>query len=110
MPACLLARLPPVNWECFVPISFVRRVCLTCLCSSLLRAAQLVRDSMCKERRQELFSFAAASVLELGLPERLALLECRDTAARLQFVAVACQPHLQDLVARVSLQQALVKP
>lgn len=70
--------------------------------------AKLVRDHMAKERRQELFSFAAASVLELGLPERLALLECRDTSARLQFVAVAVQPHLQDLVARVSLQQALV--
>lgn len=76
----------------------------------LLWCVQLVRDNMCKERRQELFSFAAASVLELGLPERLALLQCRDTAARLQFVAAAVQPHLQDLVARVSLQQALTRP
>jgi hypothetical protein len=72
-------------------------------------AGQVVRDSVGKERRQELFSFAAASVLELGLPERLALLQCQDTAARLQFVAAAVQPHLQDLVARVSVQQALVK-
>lgn len=78
--------------------------CCCCWC------VQLVRDNMCKERRQELFSFAAASVLELGLPERLALLQCRDTAARLQFVAAAVQPHLQDLVARVSLQQALTRP
>lgn len=71
---------------------------------------QLVRDHVGKERRQEYFSFAAASVLELGLPERLALLECQDTAARLQFVLAAVQPHLQDLLARVSLQQALVNP
>lgn len=69
---------------------------------------QMLRDQMGKERRQELFSFAAASVLELGLPERVALLQCRDTAARLQFVAAAVQPHLQDLVARVSVRQALV--
>lgn len=40
---------------------------------------------------------------------RHGLWQCRDTAARLQFVAVAVQPHLQDVMARVSLQQALVK-
>lgn len=82
--------------------------CVALLC----QFPQLLRDVVPqgKERRQELFSFAAASVLELGLPERLALLQCRDTAARLQFVAAAVQPHLQDLVARVTLQQALVKP
>ncbi|WIA18119.1 hypothetical protein OEZ85_009597 [Tetradesmus obliquus] len=70
---------------------------------------QAARDQLGKERRQELFSFAAASVLELGLPERLALLHCTDTAARLQYVAAAVQPFLADLVARVSLQQAMVK-
>ncbi|KAF6256613.1 hypothetical protein COO60DRAFT_1640586 [Scenedesmus sp. NREL 46B-D3] len=70
---------------------------------------QAARDQLGKERRQELFSFAAASVLELGLPERLALLHCTDTAARLQYVAAAVQPFLADLVARVSLQQAIVR-
>eukprot|EP00775_Hariotina_reticulata_P005370 gene5370-5605_t len=68
---------------------------------------QLLRDQLGKERRQELFSFAAASLLDLGMPERLALLQCKDTAARLQFVAVAVQPYLQDLVARVSVKQAI---
>jgi hypothetical protein len=48
-------------------------------------------------------------VLELGLPERLALLHCTNTAARLQYVAAAVQPFLADLVARISLQQAMVK-
>jgi hypothetical protein len=69
---------------------------------------QVLRDQMGKERRQELFSFAAASLLQLGLPEQLALLQCQQTSARLQFVAAAVQPHLQDLLARVSVQRALV--
>jgi len=68
---------------------------------------QLMRNQLGKERRQELFSFAAASLLDLGMAERLALLQSKDTAARLQFVAVAVQPYLQDLVARVSVQQAM---
>eukprot|EP00878_Enallax_costatus_P026815 GHUV01028817.1.p1 GENE.GHUV01028817.1~~GHUV01028817.1.p1 ORF type:complete len:243 (+),score=87.98 GHUV01028817.1:1235-1963(+) len=70
---------------------------------------QMARDLLAGRRRQELFSFAAAQILELGLPERLALLECRDTSARLQFVAAAVQPYLADLLARVSVKQAMVK-
>jgi hypothetical protein len=85
------------------------RCCCACTHHRCINLPQAARDQLGKERRQELFSFAAASVLELGLPERLALLHCTDTAARLQYVAAAVQPFLADLVARISLQQAIVK-
>lgn len=70
---------------------------------------QMARDKLAGRRRQELFSFAAAQLLELGLPERLALLQCRDTSGRLQFVAAAVQPYLADLVARASVKQAMAQ-
>mmetsp|Transcript_43195 Transcript_43195/g.102515 ORF Transcript_43195/g.102515 Transcript_43195/m.102515 type:complete len:373 (+) Transcript_43195:729-1847(+) len=44
---------------------------------------EAVRDSM-HPQRSELFSFAAASLLEMGVPERIALLRSQDTGARLQ--------------------------
>lgn len=69
----------------------------------------MARDQLAGRQRQELFSFAAAQMLELGLPERLALLHCRDTSARLQFIAAAVQPYLADLLARVSVKQAMVR-
>lgn len=119
--SCALLICPSVSssqvgWVASLPVPFGRLTspCCSAPCSAtaccMFVCLQLARENVGKERRQELFSFAAASVLELGLPERLALLQCQDTAARLQFVAAAVQPHLADLVARVSLQQALVKP
>ncbi|KAF8061972.1 hypothetical protein HT031_004232 [Scenedesmus sp. PABB004] len=69
---------------------------------------QKARDAVLgKARRQELFSFAAASLLELGVAERLALLTSRDTGARLQFVAAAVRPFLSELVARAAVKQAV---
>jgi hypothetical protein len=47
------------------------------------------------------------AVLQLGLPERIALLLSQDTSARLAYILAAVEPHLQDLVARVSVKQAI---
>ncbi|KIZ06335.1 hypothetical protein MNEG_1617, partial [Monoraphidium neglectum] len=66
-----------------------------------------LREKVGKERRQELFSFAAANCLELGLVERLALLLSQDTAARLAYVAAATRPYLSDLAARVAVKGAV---
>ena len=46
-------------------------------------------------RLQELFSFAAASIIGLGNPEALTLLESRSTAARLSWVLQAIDPYRQ---------------
>lgn len=67
----------------------------------------LAARALTGERRAELFSFAAASLLELGVPERLALLQSTDTAARLQFVDAAVRPFLAQLLARVSVSRAV---
>ncbi|GAB4820692.1 hypothetical protein N2152v2_007738 [Parachlorella kessleri] len=67
---------------------------------------QGVREQLGKQRRRELFSFAAAQMLELGLPQRLALLLTQDTGARLQYVLAAVRPHLQELAARAALKAA----
>lgn len=61
---------------------------------------QAVREVVGSRRRQELLSFAAAQMLDLGLPERLALLLSQDTGARLQYCLAAVKPHLQELEAR----------
>ncbi|KAI8473135.1 MAG: hypothetical protein J3K34DRAFT_466748 [Monoraphidium minutum] len=66
-----------------------------------------LREKIAKEHRQELFSFAAANCLELGLAERLALLLSRDTAARLGYVLYAARPHLSDLAARAAVESAV---
>lgn len=68
---------------------------------------QALREAVGKDRRQELFSFAAAGCLELGAAERLALLLSRDTAARLAYVAAAARPHVADLAARAAVRGAL---
>ncbi len=46
-------------------------------------------------------------MLELGPAERLALLTSTDRAARLQWVAAAVAPFLQELRARASVARAL---
>lgn len=58
-------------------------------------------------RRRELFSFAAAQVLDMGIPERAALLQTQDTAGRLAYVLAAAAPHLQELAARLAVESAL---
>ncbi|GFR47265.1 hypothetical protein Agub_g8952 [Astrephomene gubernaculifera] len=60
-----------------------------------------------KHTRQELFSFAAAGMLELGPLESLALLNCTDRAARLQWVAAAVEPFLETQRARAAVARAL---
>lgn len=63
----------------------------------------MLREGVGRSRRQELFSFAASSVLENTLVTRTALLITTDTAARLQFVLEVIKPHLQKLRAEVAL-------
>lgn len=58
-------------------------------------------------RRPELFSFAAASLLDLDVPAKLALLRSLDTAGRLQWVLSAIQPFQQELRTRYTLQKTL---
>lgn len=45
--------------------------------------AELAEEVGCS-RRSEMFSFAAAGVLDMGMPERLALLLTRSTLGRLE--------------------------
>lgn len=59
-------------------------------------------------RRQELFSFAAAQLLEAGTVEYSALLLTRDTEARMTFVLNAVRPYLNQLSAELAVQNALV--
>lgn len=69
---------------------------------------QVVSESLLdKGCRQELFSFAAATTLDLGQAETLALLTTRDCAARLQFVVAAVEPYLAEQRARASVAKAL---
>lgn len=68
---------------------------------------QLTREALGKVQRRELFSFAAAAMLELRLPEQLALLQSRDTAARMQWTLEAVRPTLQRLQAHAALVKAL---
>lgn len=68
---------------------------------------QVVRELLSAHERREFLSFAAAQMLELGLPERLALLLSRDTGARLQYVMAAVEPHLQRLQAQAAVKRAL---
>ena len=69
----------------------------------------MVAEELDKGRRQELFSFAASQMLELGLPERSALLGSQDTGGRLQYVLTALRPYLRELEARASLRGVLGK-
>mmetsp|Transcript_17629 Transcript_17629/g.45874 ORF Transcript_17629/g.45874 Transcript_17629/m.45874 type:complete len:385 (-) Transcript_17629:78-1232(-) len=62
---------------------------------------------MLSPRRPELFSFAAAGLIDLDIPARLALLRSRDTSGRLQWVLNAIQPFQQELRTRYSLQKTL---
>lgn len=63
----------------------------------------VLREGVGRLQRQELFSFAAASVLEPSVVTRIALLITTDTAARLQFVLEVVKPHLQQLRAEVAV-------
>ena len=62
------------------------------------------------DRRAELFSFAAAQLLEAGIPEKTALLLTRDTEARLQFVLHAVRPYIQQLSAEAAVRNAFQRP
>lgn len=68
---------------------------------------QFVGEAVGGDLRQELFSFAAACVLELGQAEALALLTSTDRAARLEWVLAAVEPYLQEQRARASMTQVL---
>ncbi|KAG2491811.1 hypothetical protein HYH03_009971 [Edaphochlamys debaryana] len=67
----------------------------------------VMSERLGKDVRQELFSFAAALMLELGPAERLALLTATDRAARLQWVAAAVAPYLEEQRARASVAKVL---
>ena len=60
--------------------------------------------------RRELFSFAAAATMDLGLEEAVALLQCTDTVGRLAWVLAAAQPALATLEARAAVDSALADP
>lgn len=64
-------------------------------------------EKLGRSRRQEMFSFAVAQLLQLGKPEAAALLLSRDTAGRLQFVLEAARPYLAQLSAAAALKNAL---
>jgi hypothetical protein len=56
--------------------------------------------------RQEMFSFAAVSLIDgMGDVERAMLLTSRDTAARLNFALQALDPYLAELTAKASVQK-----
>ncbi|GLI65622.1 hypothetical protein VaNZ11_009192 [Volvox africanus] len=67
----------------------------------------VLSERLGKDTRQELFSFAAACMLELGAAESLALLTSTDRAARLQWTSAAVTPYLQEQRAKASLVKAL---
>jgi len=66
-----------------------------------------VAEELGKSRRQEFFSFAAAQLLQLGIPERAALLLSTDTVGRLQFVLESVRPYLAEVAAKASVKGAL---
>lgn len=66
-----------------------------------------MREEVGKSLRQELFSFAAAGLLDLGTVERLALLASTDCAARLEWTLAAVTPHLAELRMQAQLQRAV---
>jgi hypothetical protein len=66
-----------------------------------------VSERLGRLRRQEMYSYAAAQLLQLGVPEAAALLLSRDTAGRLQFVLEAARPYLAQLSAEAALKGAL---
>lgn len=66
-----------------------------------------MREELGKEKRQEMFSFAAAAMLEADTPTRTALLMSRDTAARMAFVIKCLEPYAQQLRAQAAVQKAL---
>eukprot|EP01026_Neomeris_dumetosa_P026119 TRINITY_DN2135_c0_g1_i9.p1 TRINITY_DN2135_c0_g1~~TRINITY_DN2135_c0_g1_i9.p1 ORF type:complete len:340 (-),score=36.72 TRINITY_DN2135_c0_g1_i9:314-1333(-) len=68
---------------------------------------QILRDSVNRTMRQELFSFACASILEVGPIERIALAQSRDTAARLEWILKAVKPYLETLRTQYKLEQTL---
>ncbi|EFJ44671.1 hypothetical protein VOLCADRAFT_95111 [Volvox carteri f. nagariensis] len=67
----------------------------------------VLSERLGKDTRQELFSFAAAGLLELGPAESLALLTSTDRAARLQWVTAAVTPYLEEQRAKASLARVL---
>lgn len=64
-------------------------------------------EQLGKQRRQELFSFAVAQLLQMGIPEQAALLLSQDTPGRLAFVAAAAIPYLNQLRGQVAIKNAL---
>lgn len=69
-----------------------------------------MREDIGREERQELFSFAAAGVLDANTPTRAALLSSRDTAGRLAFTATAIGPYVRTLEAQAAVKNALRPP
>lgn len=67
------------------------------------------RETIAKPARQEAFSFAAASMVDLGPEEQQSLLQLLDTGARLAWVLEAVTPHRASLRAKHSLLRATEK-
>ncbi|KXZ43179.1 hypothetical protein GPECTOR_99g814 [Gonium pectorale] len=74
---------------------------------SSLDVGGVLTERLGKDTRQELFSFAAAGMLELGQAEALALLASTDRAARLRWVSAAVGPFLEQQRAKASVERAL---
>ncbi|CAG9466808.1 unnamed protein product [Pedinophyceae sp. YPF-701] len=62
---------------------------------------------MAKGRRQELFSFASAQMVDIGAEERSLLLHLQSTAQRLEWALEAVVPHVSDLERRAAARKAV---
>ena len=61
----------------------------------------------CRSKRQELFAFAAASLVAETSQEQLALLTSRSTRAKLEWVIAAAKPYLEMLRAENQLYKSI---
>jgi Lon protease-like protein len=61
----------------------------------------------CRSKRQELFAFAAASLVAETGQEQLALLTSRSTGAKLEWVIAAAKPYLEMLRAENQLYRSV---
>ena len=60
-----------------------------------------------KELRQELFSFACASIIDGSIPQNCVLLRSRSTLSRLEFVLKTAEPFLESLRTELKMNDAL---
>lgn len=68
---------------------------------------QVIGENSYKYQRQELFSFAAASLVAESVNERLALLTSRNTRAKLEWTLASAEPYLEQLRTEFGIYNAL---